>query len=142
MTRYTTRALELAAAVALGAVMASSGGDAGAQAPGPMQLEPCRLEHPYGLGSIAARCGRLAVPEDYDRPDGTRIELSVAVVPAIAARAKPDPLFLLAGGPGRRADSTRLAPLESPAEQLEDRAFSLPREPKSSPSVTQEKRIV
>jgi len=68
-----------------------------------LDLAPCRLEHPYGLGSVAARCGRLGVPEDYARPDGKRIELAVAVVPAIAARAKDDPLFLLAGGPGQGA---------------------------------------
>jgi len=74
-----------------------------AQGAASLDLQPCRLEHPYGLGSVAARCGRLAVPEDYGRPDGTRIELAVAVVPAIAAKAKPDPLFLLAGGPGQGA---------------------------------------
>jgi len=68
-----------------------------------LDLQPCRLEHPYGLGSVPARCGRLAVPEDYERPDGTSIELAVAVVPAVAARAMPDPLFLLAGGPGQGA---------------------------------------
>jgi pimeloyl-ACP methyl ester carboxylesterase len=68
-----------------------------------LDLQPCRLEHPYGLGSVAARCGRLAVPEDYGSPGATQVELAVAVVPAIAARAKPDPLFLLAGGPGQGA---------------------------------------
>ena len=103
MTRYTTRATELVAAVALGAVMASAGGEARAQAAATLELEPCRLEHPNGLGSVAARCGRLSVPEDYGAPEGRRIDLAVAVVPAIAARAKPDPLFLLAGGPGQGA---------------------------------------
>jgi pimeloyl-ACP methyl ester carboxylesterase len=87
-------------------------GPAGAtQEKASLELEPCRLEHPYGLGSVAARCGRLAVPEDYERPDGTQIELSVAVVPAIAARAKPDPLFLLAGGPGQGAQEAFIGTL-------------------------------
>lgn len=53
--------------------------------------------------SVAARCGRFTVPEDPDDPQGKQIELAVAVVPAIATRAKPDPLFLLAGGPGQGA---------------------------------------
>ena len=57
----------------------------------------------HGLVSIAARCGKFAVPEDPDAPAGRRIELAIAVVPAIAVRAKPDPLFLLAGGPGQGA---------------------------------------
>jgi pimeloyl-ACP methyl ester carboxylesterase len=68
-----------------------------------LSLEPCRLQYPNGLGSIAAHCGRLPVAEDRGNPGGRRIELAVAVVPAISARAKPDPLFLLAGGPGQGA---------------------------------------
>lgn len=68
-----------------------------------LDLRPCRLEHPQGLGSVAARCGQLEVPEDPGQPEGGRIGLSVAVVPAIAAHARADPLFLLAGGPGQGA---------------------------------------
>ena len=68
-----------------------------------LPLEPCRVSDMHGLVSIAARCGKLSVPEDPDAPDGKRIELAVAVVPAIATRARPDPLFLLAGGPGQGA---------------------------------------
>ena len=68
-----------------------------------LPLSPCRLEHPYGLGSVAARCGQLAVPENPDDPSGRSIALAVAVVPAVSARARPDPLFLLAGGPGQGA---------------------------------------
>jgi pimeloyl-ACP methyl ester carboxylesterase len=87
----------------IAALLAPADGSARTDTAAPLALQPCRLEHPYGLGSVEARCGRLAVPEDYERPDGTRIELAVAVVPAIAARARPDPLFLLAGGPGQGA---------------------------------------
>jgi pimeloyl-ACP methyl ester carboxylesterase len=68
-----------------------------------LQLTPCRISDMRGLVSVAARCGKFAVPEDPDDPTGRRIELAVAVVPAIATRAKPDPLFLLAGGPGQGA---------------------------------------
>jgi pimeloyl-ACP methyl ester carboxylesterase len=74
-----------------------------ASPPPQLELAPCRISDMRGLVSVAARCGKLAVPEDPDDPDGRRIVLSVAVVPAIATRAKPDPLFLLAGGPGQGA---------------------------------------
>ncbi len=66
-------------------------------------LKPCRISDSDGLVSVAARCGKLAVAEDPDDPKGPQIELAIAVVPAIATRAKPDPLFLLAGGPGQGA---------------------------------------
>ncbi len=70
---------------------------------GTLSLEPCRLEHPLGSGSVPARCGRLPVAENPDDPAGRQIELAVAVIPAVATRARPDPLFLLAGGPGQGA---------------------------------------
>lgn len=68
-----------------------------------LELTPCRLAHPQGLGSVEARCGMLEVAEDPARPTGRRIGLSIAVLPAISARGKADPLFLLAGGPGQGA---------------------------------------
>jgi pimeloyl-ACP methyl ester carboxylesterase len=55
------------------------------------------------LASIAARCGVLSVPEDRSQPGGSRINLSVAVVPALNRRATAAPLLLLAGGPGQGA---------------------------------------
>ncbi len=67
----------------------------------PIPLEPCRIADMDGLVSTEARCGRLPVPEDPDDPQGRKIFLSIAVVPAVATRAKPDPLFLIAGGPGQ-----------------------------------------
>jgi len=66
-----------------------------------MQLEPCRIADLDGLVSAEARCGTLPVPEDPHEPAGTKIHLAIAVVPAISTKAKPDPLFLVAGGPGQ-----------------------------------------
>jgi pimeloyl-ACP methyl ester carboxylesterase len=68
-----------------------------------LALRECRLEHPLRLSSIAARCGELRVPEDLERPSGAKIELHLAVVPALNRRAAAAPLFLLAGGPGQSA---------------------------------------
>jgi pimeloyl-ACP methyl ester carboxylesterase len=64
-----------------------------------MSLTPCRLD---GLGA-AAECGSLRVFEDRERQAGRQIDLRVALVPALAARPRPDPLFILVGGPGQAA---------------------------------------
>lgn len=68
------------------------------RADGP-QLTPCRLD---GLG-VEARCGRYGVFEDRASGKGRRLELKLAVVPALANRPEPDPLFVLVGGPGQAA---------------------------------------
>ncbi|MBX3703080.1 MAG: alpha/beta fold hydrolase [Steroidobacteraceae bacterium] len=98
MTERSHTRLELIAAFLLGGLLCPDF----AQAAG-IALEPCRIADQRGLVSIGARCGKFTVPEDPDDPQGAKIELAVAVVPAVATRAKPDPLFLLAGGPGQGA---------------------------------------
>ena len=71
-----------------------------------LALSPCRLKG----SAYPARCGTLRVPEDRARPAGRQIELRVAVIPALAREPAPDPLFLLAGGPGQAATEA-LGPL-------------------------------
>ena len=102
MNSRDLRKFELLAAVLLGALLAGTLRPAAVLA-ADLSLQPCRLEHPRGLSSVAARCGRLSVPENPDNPAGRHIELAVTVVPAVSTRAQPDPLFLLAGGPGQGA---------------------------------------
>jgi pimeloyl-ACP methyl ester carboxylesterase len=68
-----------------------------------LPLVPCQLGGQLSPQRVAARCGTLEVPEDHDRPEGRRIALRVAVVDAESTRAEPDPVFLLAGGPGQAA---------------------------------------
>jgi pimeloyl-ACP methyl ester carboxylesterase len=79
----------------------------------PLELTPCRLTHPSQLLSAAAQCGHLSVPEDPQVPNGRQIQLFVARVPAVSERGRPDPLFLLAGGPGLAATTfyTAVAPV-------------------------------
>ena len=67
------------------------------------QLEKCVIQAPGGLVSAEARCGTLEVPEDPEAPGGRRIELAYGVIPSVAAGARPDPVFYLAGGPGQSA---------------------------------------
>jgi pimeloyl-ACP methyl ester carboxylesterase len=66
-------------------------------------LDACRIRNTTGSRSIAARCGRLEVPENPAAPDGRQIELFVAVVPALDVHPLPDALTVLAGGPGAAA---------------------------------------
>lgn len=70
-----------------------------------LALAPCELREANDLTLIEAQCGRLSVPENPAAPRGRRIALRVAVVPAISTRKRPDPLFVLAGGPGMAATS-------------------------------------
>jgi pimeloyl-ACP methyl ester carboxylesterase len=56
-----------------------------------------------------ARCGTLEVWEDRAAQSGRKIGLRVAVIPAIDRFPEPDPLFILAGGPGQAA--TEVGPL-------------------------------
>ena len=62
-------------------------------------LAPCRLKR----SGLQAQCGMLRVPEDRAHPEKRQIDLKIAVVPALARSPQPDPLFLLAGGPGQAA---------------------------------------
>lgn len=70
---------------------------------GSLALAPCTLASPGSPSTVSAFCGRLTVPENRAEPRGRRIELAVAVVPSRAKRPRPDPVFLLAGGPGQSA---------------------------------------
>ena len=66
---------------------------------GAIELSECRLKDV----SSAAWCGEWAVPENPDQPEGRKIKLHVAVLPAYVRTRAPDPLVLLAGGPGQAA---------------------------------------
>jgi pimeloyl-ACP methyl ester carboxylesterase len=66
-------------------------------------LQPCRIEHPARMLALPAECGTFEVAENPAEPNGRRIGLFVARVPAISLDKAPDPLFLIAGGPGTSA---------------------------------------
>jgi pimeloyl-ACP methyl ester carboxylesterase len=60
-------------------------------------MRACRLH------GGAALCGTLTVAENPDDPTARQIDLNVAVIPARGPDPEPDPLFMLAGGPGGAA---------------------------------------
>jgi pimeloyl-ACP methyl ester carboxylesterase len=78
------------------------------EAPGRLALKPCHLE---GFKEEVL-CGSVRVFEDRAAKKGRTIDIQVAVLPALRPEAEPDPLFLLAGGPGQGARQyARLVPL-------------------------------
>ena len=68
-----------------------------------MELSACDLAADDGRLEVDALCGTLAVPLDPGRTGGETVELFVAVVEASAEQASPDPLVVLASGPGDAA---------------------------------------
>ena len=50
-----------------------------------------------------ARCYQIEVPVNHDDPSQGLITLQAAVLPALGSPKAPDPVFLLAGGPGQAA---------------------------------------
>ena len=98
---FPTRAL---AALAAASFIAAACGDSRDAARRSLTLFECRL--PWL--AVAAQCGTLTVPEDRAVPQGRQITLTVAILPANTLSPRPDPLFILAGGPGQAA--TFLAP--------------------------------
>jgi len=75
----------------------------GARRFGALEFSPCALSSPGLPLTIPAQCTSVTVPEDHARPDGRRIELALAWVPSTARKPEPDPVFMLAGGPGQSA---------------------------------------
>jgi pimeloyl-ACP methyl ester carboxylesterase len=66
-----------------------------------IKLAECRLPKV----AQAVQCGTLDVPENRQQPNGRRLSIFVALLPANTLSPKPDPLVLLAGGPGQAAST-------------------------------------
>jgi pimeloyl-ACP methyl ester carboxylesterase len=66
-----------------------------------IQLRPC----PLPRSNDTVLCGTHDVAEDRASQSGRRIGLNIVVLPATGPTAAPDPVFVLAGGPGLGAAS-------------------------------------
>lgn len=95
--RYFTSLFILFIGLGLGACAAND--EAVGRQPA-IPLEECRL-----ASGATAQCGTVPVFENRDTQTGRTIDLNVAVLPATGSSniVQPDPLFLLAGGPGQAA---------------------------------------
>jgi pimeloyl-ACP methyl ester carboxylesterase len=60
---------------------------------------PCPFNVPEGS---LIECGYVGVPEDHANPSGAAIQLAVAVIRDQGDDHQPDPVILLAGGPGEK----------------------------------------
>ncbi|RMH17046.1 MAG: alpha/beta hydrolase, partial [Acidobacteria bacterium] len=85
--------------------------------PPTLQLDSCPIP---GRDGETMLCGTLEVLEDRNARAGRRIPLRIAVLPATGEPEAPDPIVLLAGGPGQAA--TTFAPFvaDSPLRRHRD----------------------
>ena len=84
---------------------------------GDIALAECRLKDI----ATSVWCGRVSVPEDPANAGGKKIDIHVAILPAYTRTRAPDPLVLLAGGPGQSAsDLGRVALLFDPVRRARD----------------------
>lgn len=78
-----------------------------------LPLEECVLTLPGSTLRVDAECGQLEVPENRADPQSRMISLNIAVIRAVTRNAEPDPVFLLAGGPGQAATEAFLPLINS-----------------------------
>jgi pimeloyl-ACP methyl ester carboxylesterase len=67
-----------------------------------------------------ALCGRYEVFEDRAAKAGRKISLNIVVLPALAEKPAPDPIFYFAGGPGAAASAYAGAPFMTRLRQRRD----------------------
>jgi pimeloyl-ACP methyl ester carboxylesterase len=95
--------LAAVALVLLATATASAARDASTRSLGSLAFTPCTLVAPGMPATVKALCTTLDVPEDRNAPDGRKVSLAIAWVPSTSPQASPDPVFMLAGGPGQSA---------------------------------------
>ncbi|MEM8964024.1 MAG: alpha/beta fold hydrolase, partial [Acidobacteriota bacterium] len=88
-----------------------------------IELGPCPVIEPPGPVENDlpedALCGVYEVPENRATGEGRMLEIDVIVLPATGPKAKPDPIFPIAGGPGSAV--TESAPWWADAPEREKR---------------------
>lgn len=70
---------------------------------GTLEFSRCELAQKRSGATTTAYCAPFKVPENYDAPDGRRIDLHLAVLKSDAEAADADLVVFLAGGPGQAA---------------------------------------
>lgn len=70
---------------------------------GKLAFTPCTLATDFGTQTVEAQCTRMDVLENRALPTGRKISLAIAWLPARGGDAEPDPVVMIAGGPGQSA---------------------------------------
>lgn len=96
ISKHSRRISTLATLIIAVLIMAACSAP-GEESEGPT-LESCRLS-----GMVDAQCASIPVPENRAGADGQTIDIHFAVIAAESSIAEPDPVFMLAGGPGQSA---------------------------------------
>lgn len=91
-------AIAQGAVLGLAALLAGCGEEPSTKA-ATLPLTACRVAHVES----EVKCARLPVFENRETRQGRKIDLNIVVLPATARIKEPDPVFLLAGGPGQAA---------------------------------------
>ena len=68
-----------------------------------LDLQACRPPGMPGSPAVEVLCGTYQAYENRLTRTGRKLSLDVVVIPALSPDPKPDPIFLLAGGPGQAA---------------------------------------
>ena len=106
LTIMTKHLLSIVTVALLAALLAACSGSAANKSSATIALADCRVKSFDGV----AQCATVSVPDDHLQPKGKRVEIFLAILPSLARRPAPDPLFLFAGGPGQAAtDQGRVA---------------------------------
>ncbi|MFC3716162.1 alpha/beta hydrolase [Luteimonas soli] len=93
---------------------------------GDIAFRPCTLPSQMGAPGVEAQCGSLSVAENPALPQGRRIELNIAWIPADEdGDLQPDPVFMLAGGPGQSATASYPAVAPAFKDALKQRGVVL-----------------
>jgi len=70
---------------------------------GSLAFAPCELEQRNSAATTGAFCAPFEVPENWNKPNGRKIGLKLALVRTDASAVERDIVVLLAGGPGQAA---------------------------------------
>ena len=66
------------------------------------ETSSCPFDLPEGAEGNQVVCGFVVVPEDHEEPTGRTIRLATVIIKATQGDGAPDPIILLAGGPGEK----------------------------------------
>ena len=111
-----------AVALVLAGCVRVVGGRAGLAGPKlgqPVEWIPCRSSNPQTKLPSGALCGKLAVPVDYDHPDGDVAVLAMIRIPATGD--KIGSLVINPGGPGESGIEAALSVAQSLPKRIRER---------------------